>query len=328
MRTVKLVIVVILNSLTLLLAAQDLNPDNLEYIEKYKNLAIQEMYKYGIPASITLAQGILESGSGKSELARTANNHFGIKCHKDWTGPTFHQDDDAVNECFRKYNDPVKSFEDHSIFLATRSRYSKLFKLKITDYKGWAYGLKKAGYATDPNYPKRLIKIIKDYHLHQYDKLSNKTAYKKPRHSTTRRSVRRRRKSVREGADFDDISLDNAGLHRIEKNNGIKFVTAKPGDTYRSIAREFNVYTYQLAKYNDAKKDKKLHPGEIVYLQHKKNKGSKKYHVANGKESLYDISQEYGVKLKKLMKYNDAGAKTILPKGRRVYLRKKPKTRR
>ncbi len=328
MKLVRIFIIMVLIGISGLLFTQELNPDNLEYIEKYKDLAIQEMYKYKIPASITLAQGILESGSGKSALARTANNHFGIKCHKDWTGPTFHQDDDAVNECFRKYNDPVKSFEDHSIFLATRSRYSALFKLKITDYKGWAYGLKKAGYATDPNYPKRLIKIIKDYHLHQYDKLSNKAKYKKPRHSTTRRSVRRRKRHTTGGADFDDISLDNATMHKIRYNHGIKFVTAMQGDTYESIAREFNVYTYQLAKYNDAAKDKKLFPGERVYLQHKKNKGSKKYHIANGNESLYDISQEYGVKLKKLVKYNGVKAKTILPKGRKVYLRKKPRTRR
>jgi LysM repeat protein len=302
------------------------HPDKLEYIKKYKDLAIQEMYKYKIPASITLAQGILESGSGKSALAKEANNHFGIKCHREWNGPTFHQDDDAINECFRKYNDPVKSFEDHSIFLATRSRYSKLFQLDITDYKGWARGLKKAGYATDPSYPKRLIKIIKDYNLSQYDKLSNKTTYQKPRHSTTRRSIKKRKRRHSSGKnDFEDISLSNNNLHEVRKNNGVKFVYARSGDTYASIAKEFNIYPFQLAKYNDADKSNTLREDEIVYLQRKKNKAKKKFHKADGKESLYDISQKYGVKLSRLVKYNEVKEKTILPKGKRVYLKKKPK---
>ncbi len=299
------------------------HPDKLAYIEKYKDLAIQEMYKYKIPASITLAQGILESGSGKSLLASKANNHFGIKCHKGWSGPSFHQDDDAINECFRSYSDPIKSFEDHSLFLSSRSRYSSLFQLEITDYKGWARGLKKAGYATDPNYPKRLIKIIKDYELYRFDELSEKKNYQKPKHSTTKRSVKRRKRKQVKGKDFDDISLDSENCRPIEYINNVKVVYAKEGDTYTSIANEFNVYPYQLAKYNEAAKSKKLQEGEVVYLQHKRNKGKKKYHKSDGEQSLYDIAQLYGIKLSKLMKYNSVKKNIIIPKGKKIYLRKK-----
>ncbi|MEA3436973.1 MAG: glucosaminidase domain-containing protein, partial [Thermodesulfobacteriota bacterium] len=141
-----------------------------DYILTYKDVAMDKMEVYGIPASITLAQGILESGSGNSELARKANNHFGIKCHKDWNGKTFHTDDDAKNECFRKYKSPDKSYRDHSLFLTQRDRYADLFKLKVTDYKGWARGLKKAGYATNPKYPQLLIKIIEENRLYEFDK--------------------------------------------------------------------------------------------------------------------------------------------------------------
>ena len=140
-----------------------------EYINTYKDIAMVEMQRYGIPASITLAQAILESGSGQGRLARHARNHFGIKCHYDWEGDTITHDDDAKGECFRKYEHPEASFEDHSQFLVNRSRYAFLFTLKAGDYKGWAYGLKKAGYATDPGYPQKLLLLIKKYELHQYD---------------------------------------------------------------------------------------------------------------------------------------------------------------
>ena len=151
----------------------------LEYISYFKTVAINEMHLYGIPASITLAQGILESGSGKGRLARQANNHFGIKCHT-WNGDKIYHDDDEAQECFRKYKDPNTSYRDHSEFLANRKRYSGLFKLKITDYKGWAKGLRKAGYATDPKYPKKLISLIERYELHKFDKnFKNKHSKKK-----------------------------------------------------------------------------------------------------------------------------------------------------
>ncbi len=154
-----------------------------DYIAFFKAVAIHEMKLYGIPASITLAQGILESGSGKGRLARQANNHFGIKCH-DWTGPRIYHDDDRAQECFRKYNDPSQSYRDHSLFLAKRKRYADLFKHKITDYKAWARGLKRAGYATDPQYPKKLISLIERYKLYRYDIFDKKKKNKKERGRT------------------------------------------------------------------------------------------------------------------------------------------------
>ena len=140
-----------------------------QYIDTYKDVAIVEMQRYKVPASITLAQAILESGSGQGRLARYAHNHFGIKCHSTWQGASVYHDDDEKDECFRKYEDPIQSFEDHSLFLANRSRYAFLFELDPVDYKSWAYGLKKAGYATDSKYPNKLISLIQRYHLHQYD---------------------------------------------------------------------------------------------------------------------------------------------------------------
>ena len=144
------------------------------YIQKYKYIAIKEMFDYKIPASITLAQGILESGSGNSRLAREANNHFGIKCHNDWMGAKIYKDDDKKNECFRVYTSAEQSFRDHSLFLTTKNRYAFLFDYKTTNYKSWAKGLKKAGYATNPKYPKLLIGIIEDHNLNQYDHISKK----------------------------------------------------------------------------------------------------------------------------------------------------------
>ena len=187
----------------------------LEYISYFKTVAINEMHLYGIPASITLAQGILESGSGKGRLARKANNHFGIKCHS-WNGDKIYHDDDEAQECFRKYKDPNTSYRDHSEFLANRKRYSGLFKLKITDYKGWAKGLRKAGYATDPKYPKKLISLIERYELHKFDKNF------KNKHSKKKRSSEKKFKShvVKKGDTLYSISkLYNTTVDEIKKQN-------------------------------------------------------------------------------------------------------------
>ena len=185
-----------------------------DYIAFFKAVAIHEMKLYGIPASITLAQGILESGSGKGRLARVANNHFGIKCH-DWTGPRIYHDDDRAQECFRKYNDPSQSYRDHSLFLAKRKRYADLFKHKITDYKAWARGLKKAGYATDPQYPKKLISLIERYKLYRYDIFDKKKKNKKER-----------------GRSFQ--------THRVQK-----------GDTLYSIAKRYNTTVEYIKSSNN-----------------------------------------------------------------------------
>jgi len=282
-----------------------------EYIKTYKDIAIEKMKNYRIPASITLAQGILESGSGNSRLAQKANNHFGIKCHKGWTGKTFYMDDDEKNECFRKYKKAEDSYRDHSLFLTQRGRYSFLFDLKITDYKAWAKGLKKAGYATNPKYPEILISLIERYDLMKYDTQGKKENQedKKPVKKTGKQVV------------TSNLSVEN--FKKFEKypsgrqifiNNDRKLIIAKSGDTFFGLAKEFGIYTWQLYKYNDLEKDYLLKVGDIIYLQKKKRKAARehRYHeVANG-QTIRQISQLYGVRESRLYKINN------LPKGVQV----------
>ncbi len=285
-----------------------------EYITVYKDIAIKKQKEYKIPASITLAQGILESGSGNSTLARKANNHFGIKCHKGWDGKTFHIDDDEEDECFRKYKKAEDSYRDHSKFLTQRGRYSFLFEYKITDYKSWAYGLKKAGYATNPKYPQLLIKIIEKYNLQQYDK---------------GRTTRTNKKQVEKGissaisiSEFKHVDTWPSG-RKIYENNGKKLIFIKKGDTYWGLAEEFEIYSWQVRKYNDLKKDNTLQIGEIIYLERKKRKADKdfKFHTVKHGESMHSISQDFGIRLKRLYIINN------LPQGIQVEVGTKLKLR-
>ena len=261
----------------LLVQGQVRNKQYEAYIKKYRDIAVEEMRKYHIPASITLAQGLLESGAGQSTLARKSNNHFGIKCGSDWDGKSVRYDDDARNECFRAYKHPKQSYEDHSKFLASRSRYAFLFKLKITDYKGWAKGLKKAGYATDRRYAQRLIDIIELYDLHQYD--------------------------TKKGLKW---MKDNPNPHQPYIANGLVYIVVRPGDTWKSISKEFDVSRKKLRKYNDLYKGYVLQPGDILYLEKKNRKADKEHvvHVLRAGESMYSISQKYGIRLKNLYKRN------------------------
>ena len=257
------------------------------YIDQYKDCAIEQMLKHKIPASITLAQGLLESGAGESALARKGNNHFGIKCHG-WTGGTMYIDDDARNECFRTYNSPFDSYEDHSRFLVSGQRYRSLFSLKVTDYKGWARGLKAAGYATNPQYADRLINIIQLYKLYEYD---NAHSYDKFMTQHTK-----------------DHRVGDSPLHPIGMYNKNYFLYARRGDTFRSIAKEIGLSYRKLARYNERDKNDSLQEGEVVWLKKKQSKASKEYkgrthHVRPG-ESMYTIAQKYGIRLKSLYKLN------------------------
>jgi len=280
------------------------------YIETYKGIAMKKMREYKIPASITLAQGILESGSGNSRLAQKANNHFGIKCHKGWTGKTIRVDDDEKNECFRSYRKAEESFHDHSLFLTQRTRYADLFKLKITDYKGWAKGLSKAGYATNPRYPELLIRIIERYDLAKYDKqaLSGKAAPKKSKKPAVVVT-----ETPPQTNEFAVVDKSESGRF-IHENNRVKLIFAKKGDDMSSLAKEFNMYSWQFAKYNDIDKDAVFEEGQLIYLQKKKRK-SKEYHYHNLRpgENLWDVSQLYGIRLKRVYKMNDLdeGAKPV-----------------
>jgi hypothetical protein len=295
------------------------------YIDKWKITAIEQMNAHEIPASITLAQGILESANGNSRLATEANNHFGIKCHKSWDGDRIYEDDDLRNECFRSYVSAAQSYDDHSQFLTGRDRYSKLFTLNLTDYKGWARGLKSAGYATNPKYANLLINIIEKFDLAKYDQMP----YLPNQHKETKINVDEpivKIESPKEIEEEEVILIEIAERkHELLLNKyDRKFVRVKKGDTYYQIAKEFDLGIWQLYKYNDLGKRDVLIENEIIYLDPKRNRSRRGFNVfiCTKETTLRDISQKEGIKLKKLLKYNfgDTADKT-LPKGTKVILR-------
>jgi len=283
--------------------AQTPNKNYLSYIEQYHQLAERQQKEHGIPSSISLAQGLLESGAGLSTLAKASNNHFGIKCN-DWTGQKVYYDDDNKGECFRKYNLVLDSYEDHAAFLRGRNRYASLFLLNPTDYEAWAFGLKKAGYATDPAYAFKLISIIEGYDLHRFDLGISSTGTKagNPMNNTVSTNPMG--------------SIDAFLSHTVQKNNGVRFVTALAADTYGSIADEFNVSEERIRMYNDVSTASGLNPGSRVYIYPKKKNASREFssHTIHAGESMYIISQHYAIKLEKLYQLNkmsySAGAKT------------------
>lgn len=283
-----------------------------EFIRKYKHIAIKEMERTGIPASIKLAQGILESGCGSSNLSTKAHNHFGIKCH-DWVGETFHMDDDEADECFRKYKNPEQSWIDHSTFLTSRPRYASLFTIPTTDYKAWAKGLKAAGYATNPIYAERLIKIIEEEELHKFDRLITK-----PGGHTI---------SAEEYAASSTPQNRPGNIpykKREEMRNGIICIETQEGDTFEKIASYYGIKLKKLLGYND-KTASSLEPGQIVYLKNKKSRAARGYefHRVKDGDSLYDIAQEYGVRIKNLKKYNYMGENSQPVEGEKIFLRGK-----
>ncbi len=259
------------------------------YINQYKDLAIEEMLRYNIPASITLAQGLFESGAGLSRLAQMGNNHFGIKCHG-WTGRSVTADDDAVGECFRAYDNAYQSFEDHSRFLVGNPRYSSLFRLKRTDYRGWARGLKDCGYATNPAYASKLIEIIELYKLYVYD------------------SARGYDKFMAQRSGVDQPARRGGTLHPIHIYNDNYYLQARAGDTFKSIGKEVGISWRKLAKYNERDKNDVLQPNDIIYLKKKRKRADKAFkkrpHVVKAGESMYSIAQMYGMRLKSLYKKN------------------------
>ena len=268
-----------------------------DYILRYKDAAIAQMQQSGIPASITLAQACLESGFGTSTLATKGNNHFGIKCH-DYTGRRMYVDDDVKDDCFRVYDKVEDSFQDHSDFLRYRSRYSFLFDLDPTDYKGWAYGLKAAGYATDPQYATRLIDLIERYNLQQYDSAVS------PEELPVTPVIAKMPEQVelKASSPLYRISLQR----EILKRNNVMYVIANGYETFSSIAREFNLFTREILRFNDEKRDRMLQDGEIVYVEAKKKQAGRYLdkHVVEEGETIHEISQQYAVKLKYLYKYN------------------------
>lgn len=284
-----------------------------DYIETYKDIAIREMRSYKIPASITLAQGILESASGNSLLAREANNHFGIKCHKGWDGDTYFMDDDEKNECFRKYDCPESSFIDHSVFLTTRSRYAALFDLDICDYKGWAKGLKAAGYATNPQYAQILIKKIEDYDLTRYDQMalgllvdeeSVVEVTEDPGEEIVEKQLLAYSPLDKSVYDLADMTASGRFVY---KNNGVKFVFAKDGDTPEALAKELGIYAYQLFDYNlfPRRSEVVFRSGDVVYIEPLKRKCKHPVaYMVQEDETLRDVALRFAVRQDKLQKYN------------------------
>lgn len=319
------------------------------YVEQFATLAVEEMYRSGIPASITLAQGLLESRYGLSELAVKGNNHFGIKCHNNWKGGKMYYDDDRKGECFRKYPSPEQSYRDHSDFLRYRDRYKFLFDYKVTDYKSWAYGLKKAGYATDPSYPAKLIKLIEDYDLHVYDtkpaSFSKSDRKEKPVRKKENKSMARDgKKSSGTAVEVADRLPESPILieevkpltheqrqdfhfsmsREVFSRNGVAFVYSSEGDTYSSLAAAYDLFPREILRFNDLDGTQELAPGTIVYLQPKRKHAAKglEKHVVEAGDSMRDISQRYGVKLSCLYKLNGMRGNEVLIEGDMIRLRK------
>lgn len=307
-----------------------------DYITRYSGIAVAEMYRSGVPASITLAQGLLESGSGRSRLATEGNNHFGIKCHSKWKGKTIRADDDEKNECFRAYGAAEDSFRDHSDFLRFNDRYKFLFDYPVTDYKSWAYGLKKAGYATDPSYAPKLIRYIEDYRLYEYDTKTVGEVYS----SAPKGEIL----SLEDGESYpaeipeSPLKIEEATVYRpayaeersfslsrtLYAKNGVPFLYSVEGETYESIAAGRKLFLKEILRINDLDHVEPLLPGTVVYLEAKKKmaaKGLDKYIVGEDGEQLRDIAQRFAVRKKDLMKLNGLSEGDRLCEGDELLLR-------
>ena len=301
--------------------------DIIDYINNYKKLAMDEMNRTGIPASITLAQGIHETYAGKSELVLKSNNHFGIKCKDYWTGKKVYHDDDARGECFRKYDDPALSYRDHSDFLKAGERYAFLFKLDPEDYKAWAHGLKKAGYATNPKYAPILIKLIEDYNLEQYTEIA---MGKIPPEAEV--IAVNPKPATDEPADISAFIKQQDPLIEIAPPpainypsgeftiNNTKVIYAKQGTALLAIAQQYDIPLSKLLEYNDMDDEEVLVKNQLIYLQRKRRTGSTDVHIVANGETLHDISQAEAIRLENLLEYNKL-QKSVRPAvGEKLYL--------
>jgi LysM repeat protein len=329
----KLVVIFLLFS-TLSSLAQP-SADILEYINNYKQLAIQEMQRTGVPASIKLAQGIHETYAGKSELVLKSRNHFGIKCKATWTGEKVYHDDDARGECFRSYASPADSYVDHSNFLRGSERYASLFKLDPTDYKAWAFGLKKAGYATNIKYSQIIIKLIEDYNLQQYSLIAlgklpapeimadsetkgeDKAIYIPPVVETV---------IVIEGAKEEPKPAKTYPQGEFVINN-TRVIFAKSGSSLLGIAQQYDVSLRRLLEFNDLKETDILEKSQLVYLQRKRKVSSNEFHIVQQGETLYDIAQEEGIRLESLAEFNHLKSHMIPAAGQKLHLQSKSSAR-
>ena len=286
-----------------------------EYIERYKAIAVAHMERYGIPASITMAQGILESDAGNSRLSKESNNHFGIKCKKSWTGAKVYHDDDAKGECFRAYPSVEASYNDHAEFLDSSPRYDSLFAYPSNDYRSWARGLKAAGYATAPDYAERLVAIIERYKLHLLDRedgaaiySSGKTAQENAEYFASQSSARQ---EERISYDIFRVTVNAHRGYNVYRTNHTCYIIAKEGDTYRTIGKLFDISERTLCKFNDVAKGAALKKGDMVFIERKQNcwLGNAMLHVVRKDETLHSLAQSYGIRARKLARLNS------LPRG-------------
>lgn len=300
-----------------------------EYIERYKSIAIGDMERYGIPASITLAQGILESDSGNSRLARESNNHFGIKCKSYWTGKRVYHDDDAKGECFRSYDSVEDSYRDHAEFLDQSPRYDSLFSYAPTDYRSWARGLKAAGYATAPDYAQRLIRIIEDNRLYLFDQPDGSGLYASHKRNSGKGHARTHHvdKAVSGGAVDPDnygVTINAHNGYKVLTANGVHYVLAQTGDTYERIGSLFRVSARNLRKFNDAN-DPQMQPvaGMAVYIERKKKRwtGNLTRHVCRTGETVRSVGQIYGIRSRSIEKMNGLPSGATLAAGTELRIR-------
>lgn len=315
----RIVFTILFSIASLTLAAQRISVE--EYIEQFKDIAISEMKRTGVPASITLAQGILETENGNSELVKKSNNHFGIKCKNTWTGETVTHDDDANGECFRAYTNAAESYRDHSDFLKANKRYSSLFNLEAEDYAGWAKGLKKAGYATNPKYPELLIKYIEQYNLQQYTLMAlNKpveTDIAKAEENKTALPVEVTVESIIPENDFANVTNDPDKIISINKT---KCVFVKKGTSLLLIANKHKISLSKLMEFNDMAQEGLLDKDQLIYLEKKARTGEKEFYIVQPGETLYDISQRNGMQLKYLLEYNNLSADSKLNVKTKLFL--------
>ena len=321
-------------------AQRDPGTPQERYIARFASIAVNEMYRSGVPASITLAQGIIESRSGQSALAADGNNHFGIKCHNSWNGRTMLADDDRKDECFRVYDSAEESFRDHSDFLRYRDRYKFLFDFAVTDYKSWAYGLKQAGYATDPSYAAKLIQCVENYNLSRFDRMTVAEALAEGGADAEEPSAQ---DDVEEMPD-SPLKIEAGEIYRgkageeyrfslsrtLYSRNGVPFVYAVEGETYASIAKSNHLLLREILKFNDIPGGGELHAGDVVYLEPKKSKtvrGLDKYIVGEDGETFHGICQRFAVKEKAIRKLNGLPAGYQPKEGDELLLRPAPKSK-
>lgn len=300
------------------------DPNVSDYVSRYANIAVIEMQRTGIPASITLAQGIIESDYGRSRLATQANNHFGIKCHSDWKGRKIYHDDDRRNECFRSYGKAEDSYTDHSDFIRNGSRYRFLFDLSPDDYKGWARGLKTAGYATNPKYANMLITMIEKNDLFLYDQHAmGKRITQRDIRKPVEQIVGETGRSAGNRVGTDNFVIKSAH-NRILERNRIQYIIVRKGDSYESLAKEFDLLSWELFRYNDLEDGMELYEGQLLYLQPKRLKAEagNDFHTIKEGETMYSVSQLYGIRLRTLYERNRLDEAVEPPVGSELWLRK------